>query len=392
LLEYFGDTLVTRSLGAAMSAFGRLSKLDVMIFEMQRQQATQAEDRRELECGAKLAKQKEDEARKEKQTAAANAAPVFKCAACAGTGAGDQEYTEQVLRMHFMHAHAPIQRYHIQPVEQDHMQRKKGTATEAEDTKFNRRQLLLQPLVMAKVADIDLAGSTGSADIDPAGATTASDIFSDRAAAPAGMISTGSLAYTRATDMISTGSLDQADCLHVPQVALAMRDGFDLQFYECKMCRDFYQRREVDDEKGAYKQYRFCQYDELVAHCEDSRHSKYDDIAEMLEDARKPQNARFEGLGQKNRRVLNSAPFNYPVQAPQTGVAKTDPKLHQDKVDNIQNMNTFRVNKMDVSVFTGAHKGLAALAASALQLVKMAIIDKHSVCTRERLSYRIWLL
>ena len=38
------------------------------------------------------------------------------------------------------------------------MQRKKGTATEAEDTKFNRRQLLLQPLVMAKVADIDLAG------------------------------------------------------------------------------------------------------------------------------------------------------------------------------------------------------------------------------------------
>ena len=64
-----------------------------------------------LECGAKLAKQKEDEARKEKQTAAANAAPVFKCGACAGTGAGDQEYTEQVLRMHFMHAHAPIQRY-----------------------------------------------------------------------------------------------------------------------------------------------------------------------------------------------------------------------------------------------------------------------------------------
>jgi len=56
------------------------------------------------------------------------------------------------------------------------MQRKKGTATEAEDTKFNRRQLLLQPLVMAKVADIDLAGSMGSADIDPAGATTASDI------------------------------------------------------------------------------------------------------------------------------------------------------------------------------------------------------------------------
>jgi len=64
---------VTRSLGVAMSALGRLSTLDVMLFAMQRQQATHAEDRRELECGAKLAKQKEDEARKEKQTAAAAA-------------------------------------------------------------------------------------------------------------------------------------------------------------------------------------------------------------------------------------------------------------------------------------------------------------------------------
>jgi len=155
------------------------------------------------------------------------------------------------------------------------------------------------------------------------------------------------------------------------------------------MCRDFYQKREVDDEKGAYKQYRFCQYDELVAHCADSRHLKYEGIVQMLEDAKQPHNARFEGLGEKNRPVLNSAPFNYPVQAPQTGVAKTNPELHQAKVDNIQNMNTFRVNKMDVPVFTGANQGLAALAASALQLVKMAIMDKHSVCTREQLNYAI---
>lgn len=268
---------------------------------------------------------------RQKQAQAAMHDPVFKCTACAGTPARDEQYSREVLEMHHSLVHAPVQYYHVQPAEHDHIVQAKGTATELDDTQYNRKQLLGRHLQ-----------------------------------------------YIRATDMISTGSLDQAGCQHALQVEKDLRAGLTLRFFECSACRDFYRRRDPADQKGTFKQYRFCKQEELLQHCEDEifahrdkekmKQQKYDEIS-----------VRWAGVGAQNHAILNSAPIRYQAQAQTTNDAKTDAQTQQARIDNRQHMNSLRVNKIDVPVFVGANAGVAALAECAMELVKIAIMEKHGV-------------
>jgi len=257
--------------------------------------------------------------------------PLFKCTACAGTPARDEQYSREVLEMHHSLVHAPVRHYHLQPAEHDEIHQAKGTATEVDDTVYNRKQLL-------------------------------------------GL----HLKYTRATDMISTGSLDQAGCQHALQVGKDLHDGLTLRFFECSACRDFYEKRNPADGKGTFKQYRFCKFEELVEHCKNDI-AAHKDKEKMKQQKYEEISVRWAGIGMQNHTVLNSAPIQYQALAQTTGDAQTDVHTHQERIDNRQHMNSLRVNHLDVPVFCGSDASVAALAECAMELVKIAIKEKHGV-------------